>query len=126
MSDTEAEKSKKAKPKNGQAKSGEKRATKDQPTDSEEEHGEPKFEDSDSDLHTSLGDCPDNSDASICIFWKGLFSVDTRGRVNMGAMFSVTNVGTLRMCGGRKGCMYVRLLQTKFKGSILTIVDYFY
>lgn len=51
-------------------------ATKNQPSDPKEEHGEFKFDDSDCNLDTLPGDCSDGSDAT-CICSEGISSVDT-------------------------------------------------
>lgn len=49
-----------------------KKATKNQPCDTEEEHSETKFDDSDSDLDIQQGDCPNEIHAT-CIFREFFF-----------------------------------------------------
>lgn len=67
----------KIKRKNDQTKSGVKRTTKNQLSDSDEEHGEHKIDDNDSDLDTLSGGCPDDSNAA-CIYCERLFFLLTR------------------------------------------------
>lgn len=54
----------KSKPKNRKTKIGAKKATKNQPSDYDEEYSEPTFEDRDSDLYTASEHCRVDSDTT--------------------------------------------------------------
>lgn len=57
---------------------GAKKAAKNQPSYSDEENSEPKFNECDRKLDTTPGDCPSDSDAT-CILCEGIFPAGTIG-----------------------------------------------